>query len=159
MSREFERSSYSELIGGIASNLSEPGQVHAELARQAAPASPPFLTSATVRPKVAPTTWIEKRIFQIWSELLMLRDFGVDDEFLELGGHSLVGIQVLSRIQDEFGISLPFAIMFEESLTVRTLSEAVEATLTERIGQDTEAARAELRSMTDEQIQDLLSTS
>src|SRR5207253_9550324 len=46
-------------------------------------------------PYVAPTNDTEARIADIWAAALGLDRVGVDDNFLELGGHSLIAIQVV----------------------------------------------------------------
>lgn len=46
----------------------------------------------------APQTAIEKSIVQIWQEILHLEKVGVNDNFFDLGGHSLLLTQILSRL-------------------------------------------------------------
>ncbi|HEX8907283.1 MAG TPA: non-ribosomal peptide synthetase, partial [Longimicrobiaceae bacterium] len=56
---------------------------------------------------VAPGTPTERALARIWCELLGLERIGVDRPFLELGAHSLLGIRVLARIRDAFGVQVP----------------------------------------------------
>ncbi len=49
-----------------------------------------------------PRTKIEKRIAAIWRELLQLERIGVDDDFFALGGHSLLGVQLVARLRAAF---------------------------------------------------------
>ncbi len=56
---------------------------------------------------IAPRTPTEERLAGIWSEVLGPVDFGVDDGFHELGGHSLSATRVLSRITKAFEVSVP----------------------------------------------------
>lgn len=50
---------------------------------------------------VAPSTDAEKRLAAVWRELLDLDRVGVDDPFLDLGGDSILAIQVASRARGE----------------------------------------------------------
>ncbi|MFL0802021.1 MAG: amino acid adenylation domain-containing protein, partial [Agarilytica sp.] len=50
---------------------------------------------------VAPSTDTEKLLCDIWQDILGLEQVGVTDNFFRLGGHSLLLIRVLARLQDE----------------------------------------------------------
>ena len=75
---------------------------------------------------VAPCTPTEELLAGIWAEVLRQERVGRHDNFFALGGHSLVAIQVVSRVRDTFGVELPVRCVFE-SPTVAELSAAVEA--------------------------------
>jgi amino acid adenylation domain-containing protein len=62
---------------------------------------------------VAPTNPMETQIVQIWSEILKLDKIGIHDNFFESGGYSLLGIQVISRLRQSFGIDLALRVLFE----------------------------------------------
>ncbi|MEJ2539374.1 MAG: polyketide synthase dehydratase domain-containing protein [Gemmatimonadota bacterium] len=61
---------------------------------------------ASTDDRVEPRTPTEKAIAGIWSELLGLERVGIRDNFLDAGGHSLVGIRVLLRIRRETGVRI-----------------------------------------------------
>mgnify|MGYP002621976710 CR=1 FL=1 len=73
---------------------------------------------AAVDDYVAPRTVTEDTIATIWSDLLALDRVGIHDNFLDVGGHSLVGIRVLLRIQQETGVRLE-----ANALTMQTLEQ------------------------------------
>ncbi|MGH2709022.1 MAG: phosphopantetheine-binding protein, partial [Actinomycetota bacterium] len=75
---------------------------------------------------VPPRTPTEELLAGIWAEVLRQERVGRHDNFFALGGHSLVAIQVVSRVRDTFGVELPVRCVFE-SPTVAELSAAVEA--------------------------------
>jgi thioesterase domain-containing protein/acyl carrier protein len=50
---------------------------------------------------------------QIWEELLDVRPVGVTDNFFDLGGHSLLSLRLLVRIEQSLGKKLPLAALFE----------------------------------------------
>ena len=63
---------------------------------------------------VAPRTETERVLAGIWAQVLGLDRVGVEDNFFDLGGDSIISIQVVVRAR-EFGIHLTAAQMFESS--------------------------------------------
>jgi amino acid adenylation domain-containing protein len=74
---------------------------------------------------VAPRTATEEAIAAIWAEVLKLDKVGVHDNFFALGGHSLMAVQILSRISREMSVNIPVAIVFE-CQTVSLMSSYVD---------------------------------
>jgi amino acid adenylation domain-containing protein len=62
---------------------------------------------------VAPSTPVEELLCGIWAELLGHRHIGTHDNFFDLGGHSLVVMQLVARVRDVFGVELPVRRCFE----------------------------------------------
>jgi amino acid adenylation domain-containing protein len=62
---------------------------------------------------VAPRNPIEERLARIWEEVLGVRNIGVTDDFFNAGGHSLLAVTMLSKVNQAFGIHLNFALVFE----------------------------------------------
>jgi amino acid adenylation domain-containing protein len=60
----------------------------------------------------------EARLCRIWADVLGSKDVGLDDNFFDLGGHSLLVAQVQQRIASEFGQRIAIAELFH-SPTVR----------------------------------------
>ena len=58
-------------------------------------------------PFVAPQTDEEVRLAQLWAEILELDEVGIDDSFYQLGGDSLSAFEMLHRVEEGFGVSLP----------------------------------------------------
>jgi amino acid adenylation domain-containing protein len=75
---------------------------------------------------VAPRTPTEKKLAQIWTEILQVERVGVHDNFAMLGGHSLLATQVIARVRDVFEIELPLRTIFEAP-TVAGLAQTVDA--------------------------------
>ena len=80
----------------------------------------------------APDTLLEERLAEIMADLLGLEQVGRDDDFFMLGGHSLLGTQVIMRVAEEFGVDLPLRTLFDAS-TVRQLSAEVERLIVAKI--------------------------
>ena len=76
-------------------------------------------------------TETEKKVAAIWMEVLRLPAVKKDDDFFGLGGHSLLGARVISRIERDFGIRLSFREVFTFS-TVRSLSEGIDRLVKDR---------------------------
>ena len=76
-------------------------------------------------PYVAPRSETEERLVALWQEILGIRRIGVADNFFQLGGHSLLGLQLVSRIHAGFGIELPLNVVFEAP-TVADLAASLE---------------------------------
>ncbi|KVT75651.1 non-ribosomal peptide synthetase [Burkholderia territorii] len=73
---------------------------------------------------VAPRNPLEARLAQDWEMLLRTTRIGVQDNFFERGGHSLLVTQALTRIHDAFGVKLKVADVFERP-TIEKLAERV----------------------------------
>ncbi len=81
-------------------------------------------TGAEIDHYLAPRNEIETRLVSIWKEILGVERVGIRDNFFELGGHSLKAMRLFSRIQEEFGQSLPLPLLFEEG-TVEAIEESL----------------------------------
>jgi len=96
---------------------------------------------------VSPQNEIEARIAKIWQDVLKLPQVGVEDNFFDLGGHSLLIVQVLAKVRESTGKHLPMTDLFRFP-TIRTLAAHLasggddEAALA--ASQDRGAARREL---------------
>ncbi len=61
----------------------------------------------------APRKEIEKKLAEIWSEVLGIEKIGIHDSFFELGGHSLKLIRVLSKIHEQFDVKMEMNVFFK----------------------------------------------
>jgi len=93
---------------------------------------------------VAPRTEVEIAVAQILQELLRVGQLNVDDNFFALGGHSLLGTQLISRVRQAFGVTLALRHVFEAP-TVAGISVEIEQLL-----------RTELEAMSEEQASSIL---
>ncbi|MEH2157011.1 non-ribosomal peptide synthetase, partial [Nostoc sp.] len=76
---------------------------------------------------VAPRTFVEKVLADIWANVLHLKQVGVLDNFFDLGGHSLSTIGVMSQINETFQINLPLRHLFTAP-TIAELAYTIEST-------------------------------
>ncbi len=77
---------------------------------------------------VTPQTPIEKELANIWSEVLNIEQVGIYDNFFDIGGHSLIATQLMSRVRTRLGVEIPLRELFG-SPTIKELSEIVELAL------------------------------
>ena len=76
-------------------------------------------------PSVPIRTPTQELLAGIWCDVLKLPSVGIHDNFFFLGGHSLLGAQILSRVRATFGVELSFARIFAEP-TVEALAECID---------------------------------
>lgn len=77
---------------------------------------------------VPPRNPVEETLVDIWSAVLGREKVGVEDNFFEIGGQSLLGTQVISRIRESFEIEVPVRMIFQEP-TITGLSSYLEEAL------------------------------
>jgi amino acid adenylation domain-containing protein len=77
------------------------------------------------QPAVLPQTPLEERLAAIVSCLLDMNRISTHDNFFALGGNSLLGTQLLTRIGEELGVELPLRTLFDHP-TVVDLAREVE---------------------------------
>jgi natural product biosynthesis luciferase-like monooxygenase protein len=83
-----------------------------KLDRRALPA-PAFTRPALEAPYVMPQTEAERMIAAIWQEVLQVETVGIHDNFFDLGGHSLLVVQIHRKLQQTFERKLPLFEMFK----------------------------------------------
>ncbi|MEH2221468.1 MAG: amino acid adenylation domain-containing protein [Nostoc sp.] len=63
-------------------------------------------------PYLAPRNETESILVNIWQQVLKVSNIGVNDNFLDLGGHSLKAISLVSQIQEKLGLSFQLKQVF-----------------------------------------------
>ncbi|MGB3438350.1 MAG: condensation domain-containing protein [Actinophytocola sp.] len=102
----------------IATELATP----AALAERATPAR---VGISPGTPPVAPRTPTEKRMAELWQQVLGLDEVGVTHDFFALGGHSLLATHLLSRVYADFDADVSLHTLFTHP-TVEALARVVE---------------------------------
>jgi amino acid adenylation domain-containing protein len=80
----------------------------------------------------APRTETEKIMAEIWQGVLKLQRIGIDDNFFDIGGHSLLAVQITTRIEKKLGKKLQIATLFTYP-TVAQLSAFIDKETTASI--------------------------
>ncbi|MDX6325733.1 MAG: hypothetical protein QOK15_2087, partial [Nocardioidaceae bacterium] len=105
---------------------------------------PPVFDDAAPSPETAPGSDLEEAITAFVAEQLGLERVAPEDNFFLLGGHSLLGAQLIARISDQFGVFLDLRTLFDNP-TSGGLAAEVERLIVE-----------ETESLTDEEAGRLL---
>jgi amino acid adenylation domain-containing protein len=90
---------------------------------------------------VAPRTLVEEELVKILAPLLKLNRVGVNDNFFLLGGHSLLGTQVIARVSESFGVDLTLLKLFDHP-TVAQMSAEIENLILAKVERDSQTGRA-----------------
>ncbi|GAB2198755.1 amino acid adenylation domain-containing protein [Sessilibacter sp. MAH4] len=97
---------------------------------------PTFLASNVIAPK----TNTEFILYDLWRDLLFadmnelsIPEFGITDNFFQLGGHSLIAMQLQAKVNHTFGVKIDLADLFEEP-TIQHLACTVEILQTKQAG-------------------------
>ncbi|WP_327002969.1 amino acid adenylation domain-containing protein [Dactylosporangium sp. NBC_01737] len=90
-----------------------------KLDRRALPA--PVIRRDAATELVEPRTPAERLVAEIWRDLLTVETLGVDDDFFDLGGHSLIATQVVARLRKATGGGVSVLDVFQHR-TIRALA-------------------------------------
>jgi len=60
-----------------------------------------------------------QKVHKIWSRELDLQDFSDDDDFFDLGGHSLIMAKIQENITKELGVEVPMDELFRQSTVAK----------------------------------------
>ncbi len=74
-----------------------------------------------------PRNDMERRVAKLWADVLGVPVTDVNSDFFDMGGHSLLTLRLISKIQRTFGVSLPLAAFLDSGRTVAGLAELLSA--------------------------------
>jgi amino acid adenylation domain-containing protein len=76
-------------------------------------------------PLVPPRTTPQRQLAEIWAEVLGVTEVGLDDDFFDLGGHSMLAVQVVALAHERHGFAVSLRSIFDAP-TVRLLAEQLD---------------------------------
>ncbi|MCK4258506.1 MAG: non-ribosomal peptide synthase/polyketide synthase [Halanaerobiales bacterium] len=76
---------------------------------------------------VPPTNEIEEKLTRIWSEILSVEKIGINDDFFDIGGHSLKATSLVAKIYKECNVEIPVREIFKNP-TIKELAEYISQT-------------------------------
>ncbi len=106
---------------------------------------------------ISPRTAAERVVAGIWSSVLQREPIGVEDNFFDLGGHSLQATQIILRLRAEFPVEqLPLRRMFEAPTVVGLVAALAAELGGEQVVEAVAEALLEIESMRPEEVDELL---
>jgi amino acid adenylation domain-containing protein len=96
---------------------------------------------------ITPRTLVEQRLAAILAQLLHVQYVGLKDNFFLLGGHSLLGTQLLTRIRQAFGVDLTLLSLFDHP-TLMDMSQEIEKLILVKLENIGDEQSKSLRSQT-----------
>jgi acyl carrier protein len=97
---------------------------------------------------IAPRTPIEIALAEIWAQVLRAEKIGARDNFFDLGGHSLIAMQMISRAREAFHLELPLRPFFEAPV-IEKLALVIEELLIKKIEEMPEEEAQHLLTLID----------
>jgi hypothetical protein len=79
-----------------------------------------------VRQPETPLEELERAITQVWKDVFQLEQIGREENFFELGGNSLLGMDLTELLANRLGIQIPVLVLFRFP-TIRELAEIIAA--------------------------------
>ena len=87
-----------------------------------------LLRGGSAREHSPPTTDLERKLVEIWKQVLGVPELGVEEHFFDLGGTSLLAVRLFVEIEKQLETSLPLATLFRAG-TVRSLASVIQEQL------------------------------
>jgi len=81
---------------------------------------------------LAPETETEAALAALWRELLAYEQPSIDDDFLAVGGHSLLAVQLASRVDRHWGVSIALSSLLTTARTLRAQATLVDTAVANR---------------------------
>jgi acyl-coenzyme A synthetase/AMP-(fatty) acid ligase/acyl carrier protein len=72
-----------------------------------------------------PRSDAERKLAAIWEKELGRSGVSITDSFFDLGGHSLLGVRMVSKISSSFDMKLPLRVIFETP-TIESMAKFIE---------------------------------
>ena len=80
---------------------------------------------------VAPRTPIEHRLAEIWRHALRMDQVGVNDNFEELGGDSLLAVSIFAEIEEALSVAVPIGSL-SRAPTIAQLAQVIDELVAKR---------------------------
>jgi acyl carrier protein len=64
-------------------------------------------------PLVRPRTPVQQQFAAVWAEVLGVAEVGLDDDFFDLGGHSMLAARVVALARERYGLAISLRSLFD----------------------------------------------
>jgi len=116
------------------------------------------LLNKTIDPDESLNNQTEQTIRLIWQEVLGIESIGLHDDFFELGGDSLVAIQLMSRLRTALALELPMGSLFESPTIAGLLAVVSERQTQDPDREELELMLAEIEKLSSEEVDAAIAT-
>ncbi|MGA9504285.1 MAG: phosphopantetheine-binding protein, partial [Terriglobales bacterium] len=115
------------------------------------------LSAGSQRPElpnayVAPQTTLQEVILTVWSSILGIEKIGIEDDFFELGGDSVLATQIISRLSRMFRMDLPPIVLFDASTIDKLAHYIIAHEARPGLAEKTAAVLKRIEGMTEEEV-------
>jgi surfactin family lipopeptide synthetase C len=101
---------------------------------------------------VAPQTVLHDVLLTVWRGILGIDKIGIEDDFFELGGDSVLATQIISRLRDMFRIDLPLIVLFDSPTIEKLAQFMIENEARPGLVEKTAALLKRIEGMTEEEV-------
>lgn len=101
---------------------------------------------------VTAQTILQEVLLNVWSGILGIEKIGIEDDFFELGGDSVLATQIISRLRDTFRMDLPPIVMFEAPTIEKLASYMIANETRPGLAEKTAGVLKRIESMTEEEV-------
>ena len=100
----------------------------------------------------APKTTLQEVLLTVWAGVLGMENIGIEDDFFELGGDSVLATQVISRLRDMFRMELPPIVMFEAPTIEKLANTMIANEARPGLAEKTAGVLKRIEGMTEEEV-------
>jgi acyl carrier protein len=102
--------------------------------------------------QVASQTTLHEVLSTLWAESLGIENVGIEDDFFELGGASVVATQIVSRLRGMFQMDLPAILLFEAPTIEKFARYMIEHEARPGLTERTATLLKQIEGMTEEEV-------
>ena len=100
----------------------------------------------------APQTTLQEVLATVWAGSLGIEKVGIEEDFFELGGASVVATQIVSRLREMFQMELPAILLFETPTIEKLAGYMIEHEAQPGLTEKTATLLKRIEGMTDEEV-------
>jgi acyl carrier protein len=123
-------------------------ELSADLSKASAPRQPQALPNVQDAPQPA----LHEVLSTVWASSLGIEKVGIDDDFFELGGASVVATQIVSRLRQMFQMDLPAILLFDTPTIAKLARYMIEHEPRPGLTEKTATLLMRIEGMTEEEV-------
>lgn len=100
----------------------------------------------------APQTTLQEVLATVWAGSLGIEKVGIEDDFFELGGASVVATQIVSRLREMFQMDLPAILLFETPTIEKLARYMIEHEARPGLTEKTATLLKRIEGMTEDEV-------